>query len=107
MNVWQDKVPSESVLTLQQSLENISDDKIASLSAIPLKSPILGLVFGLLWGIFGVDRFYKGDIGLGIAKLCLSWLTLGVWCFIDFFLVWKGIKKDNLNKIMQSIQCLK
>lgn len=107
MNVWQDKVPSESVLMLQQSLENVSDDKVGALSSIVLKSPVIGLILGLLCGGFGVDRFYKGDIGLGVAKLFLGWLTLGVWVLVDLFLVWKGIKSDNLNKIMQNIQYVK
>lgn len=73
------------------------------------------MILGLFLGAFGIDRFYKGDIGLGIAKL-ITWLVgvvtiwiyigglilfiLWIWCIVDWFLVWKGIKKDNLNKIL-------
>lgn len=35
-------------------------------------------------GEFGVDRFLRGQIGLGIAKLLLGWLTLGIWPFVDW-----------------------
>lgn len=113
-----DKIPSESLPLVQDKLENASEDKINSLAVLPLKSHIIGLILGLLFGGFGVDRFYKGDIGLGIAKLALyiiSWLTMiiyigfllflivGIWVIVDLFLVWKGIKKDNLNKILNSL----
>ncbi|QYA62273.1 TM2 domain-containing protein [Campylobacter fetus subsp. fetus] len=81
-----------------------------------MKNPLIGLILGVLFGGFGVDRFYKGDVILGIAKLVLTiigWMTVlivigyifliivFVWVIADFFLVYKGIKQDNLNKIIQ------
>lgn len=107
MTSWQGKIPDENVLALQQALEKVPDDKMATLSAIPLKNPIVGLILGLCFCYFGVDRFYKGDIGLGIAKLIFGWWTFGIWWIVDYFLVWKGIKKDNFNKIMQNIHYIK
>ena len=108
-----DKIPSNSLPLVQDKLKNASEDKINSLAILPFKSHIIGLILGLFLGAFGIDRFYKGDIGLGIAKL-ITWLVgvvtiwiyigglilfvLWIWCIVDWFLVWKGIKKDNLNK---------
>lgn len=110
-----DKIPSNSLPLVQDKLKNASEDKINSLAILPFKSHIIGLTLGLFLGAFGIDRFYKGDIGLGIAKL-ITWLVgvvtiwiyigglilfvLWIWCIVDWFLVWKGIKKDNLNKIL-------
>lgn len=37
-----------------------------------------------LFGCFGVDRFMRGQIGLGIVKLLFGWLTLGVWYLVDW-----------------------
>ena len=50
------------------------------------KSWVTALLLSWLLGIFGVDRFYLGYTGLGIAKL----LTLGgcfIWAFIDLILI--------------------
>ena len=113
-----DKIPSNSLPLVQDKLKNSSEDKINSIAFLSLKNHILGLVLGLFLGLFGVDRFYKGDIGLGVAKLvlwlvgiCTVWIYIGVfilfiswiWCIVDYFLVWKGIKKDNLNKILNAL----
>lgn len=110
-----DKIPDSSLTIVQDKLKAASEDELNTLMMLPLKNVIIGLVLGLLFGGFGVDRFYKGDIGLGVTKLAL--LILGyatvvlyvgivfliivwVWVIVDFFLVWKGIKQDNLNKIL-------
>ncbi|MDY3042288.1 NINE protein [Streptococcus pluranimalium] len=39
-----------------------------------------------LFGYLGVDRFMRGQIALGVAKLLLNWLTLGLWCLIDWII---------------------
>lgn len=103
MNAWQDKIPADQAYLIQRQLEDVDEKQLYSLSSIQLKSPIVGLILGFFLGVFGIDRFYKGDIGLGIVKLCLCWLTFGVWWAIDLYLVWKGIKQDNLRKISQAL----
>lgn len=109
LSAWNDKIPSESYFMLQKQLEstNIDENLAFALSALPLKEPFVGLLLGLFFGVLGVDRFYKGDIGLGIVKLLLCWLTFGVWWLVDLFLVYKGIKKDNLQKITQVLALAK
>lgn len=39
-----------------------------------------------LFGYLGVDRFMRGQVGLGVAKLLLNWLTLGLWSLIDWII---------------------
>ncbi|EPS5826029.1 NINE protein [Campylobacter coli] len=81
-------------------------------------------------GLFGVDRFYKGDILLACIKLAFFIIPLfatfaafialldeshsifidyfaifalmfaSIWKLVDIYLVFVGIKKDNFHKIL-------
>ena len=106
-SAWSNKIPSEAAFMLQGRLEKIPEDKIQVLSFIPLKDPIIGLILGLFFGALSVDRFYKGDIGLGILKFLSIFIVIGIfWALADLYFVWQGIKKDNLNKINQQLMIL-
>lgn len=39
-----------------------------------------------LLGGFGVDRFLRGQIPLGVCKLLLGWLTFGIWGLVDWII---------------------
>ena len=57
------------------------------------RSYVVAILLSFFLGGLGVDRFYMGYIGLGIAKL----LTLGgcgIWSLIDFILIVVGKLKD-------------
>ncbi|MBS9335342.1 NINE protein [Fructobacillus sp. M1-13] len=36
------------------------------------------------FGGFGVDRFMRGQVILGLVKLFFGWMTLGIWAFVDW-----------------------
>lgn len=44
-------------------------------------------VCNFLFGCLGVDRFIRGQIGMGVFKLLLGWwITLGIWPLVDFII---------------------
>lgn len=51
------------------------------------KAWVTALLISFFLGGIGIDRFYLGYTGLGVAKLLLNWLTLGVWSLIDLILI--------------------
>lgn len=62
------------------------------------KDPTIALIISLIGGSLGVDRFYIGNIGLGIAKL-ITCGGCGLWTLIDLFLI-MGVTRDaNLKKL--------
>ena len=50
------------------------------------RSYVTALLLSFFLGYLGVDRFYLGHTGLGVAKL-LTFGGCGVWAFIDFLLI--------------------
>ena len=50
------------------------------------KSYVTALLLSLFLGTLGIDRFYLGYTGLGIAKL-LTLGGFGIWALIDFIMI--------------------
>lgn len=43
-------------------------------------------VMTFLVGGLGVDRFVRGQIGMGVLKLLVGWLTFGIWWLVDWII---------------------
>lgn len=61
------------------------------------KSWTTAWLLSLFLGGWGVDRFYLGNTGMGVAKLLVGWLTLGIWPLIDFIVIVSKNAHDGMG----------
>ena len=87
---------------IAQGLAMVPDENALYVVGADYKRPDHALVFSLVGGFFGVDRFFLGQTGLAIAKL-LTCGGFGIWVIIDIFLIMNETKSVNSNKIVDMI----
>lgn len=57
------------------------------------KNPVIALGLNTFLGTLGADRFYLGQTGWGILKLCTLG-GFGIWVIVDYFLA-PGLARDK------------
>lgn len=77
----------------------MDESKTSMLYTLSLKDPMTALILSIVAGGLGIDRFYIGDTGLGIAKL-LTCGGCGIWTLVDYFLIMKRTKEKNFEKFL-------
>lgn len=93
------KLPPEGLQMIRERLLNMEDFTLAQIVFSQLKDPTLALILSIVIGYWGADRFYIGDMGIGLGKL----LTCGgawIWYVIDIFLIMDAAKKKNLETLL-------
>lgn len=80
----------------------MSNQELLLLNGTDFKDPTISIVLSVLVGGLGVDRFYIGDVGLGVAKL-LTCGGLGIWWLVDLFLIQKKTKDNNAEDYTETV----
>ena len=121
-------IPDSKRLLYKAALENADDNRYNELMSAKLKNANTATILSIFLGIFGVDRFYLGDVVIGIVKLaiiCLApilfavlaianvlgkeslmifnlfcILIANVWWFADIFICRNRIKYKNYQILM-------
>lgn len=70
------------------------------------KDPTIAIILAVVLGTLGVDRFYVGDIGLGVLKL-LTGGVCGIMWLIDIFLISGRAHDVNREKAQEVAQAVK
>ncbi|RZJ68508.1 MAG: TM2 domain-containing protein [Flavobacterium sp.] len=87
---------------IRERLTALDESKAVMVQTIGFKDPTTSLIISLLAGGLGIDRFYIGDTGLGIAKL-LTCGGLGIWSIVDWFLIMGATREKNMEALNQVI----
>ena len=98
------KIPSESLHSVREKLldSDINESDVLVLIN-SMKDPTISIILSILVGALGVDRFYIGDIGLGVGKL----LTGGgcyIWALVDIFLIMDATRQKNLELLLTHLR---
>lgn len=91
---------NKQLRALRDRLEQVDDAAFQMLIAQDYKNPSTALILSIFVGALGVDRFYIGDIGLGVAKL-ITGGGFGVWTVIDWFLITGATRRNNYEDLME------
>ncbi|CAM3329207.1 TM2 domain-containing protein [Flavobacterium longum] len=86
---------------VRERLVGLDDSKSSAMQMVQFKDPTTALIISILIGGLGIDRFYIGDTGLGIAKL-LTCGGLGIWTIIDWFLIMGATREKNMEAFQSS-----
>lgn len=97
-------IPEESLLRFREALSHVGEDQYSRISMAPVKDPTTVLLFSIFLGGLGVDRFYIGDTGLGVAKLLVGGLTFGIWPIIDIYFCYQKVKEQNLEALLRTMR---
>ena len=101
--VYADKLPAMSIESIKNRiLYSRLDENSLQILLMQMKDPTIALILSILTGSLGVDRFYIGDIGMGLGKL-LTGGGCGIWWLIDIFLIMDATRQKNLETLMMCL----
>ena len=100
---YADKLPPMSIESLKSRiLFSHLDENSLQILLMQMKDPTISLILSILTGTLGVDRFFIGDIGMGVGKL-LTGGGCGIWWLIDIFLIMDATRQKNLEMLMMRL----
>ena len=81
---------------VREKLSSLDDSKSGIVHSLQFKEPTTALIISIFGGVYGIDRFYIGDTGMGVGKL-LTCGGLGIWAIIDWFMIQGATREKNMQ----------
>ena len=95
------KLSPEYIEPIRERLVNMDYTQAVILLG-DLKDTTLVLILSILVGQLGIDRFFIGDIGMGVGKL-VTFGGCGIWWLVDLCFIMDATRKRNSEKLLQSL----
>lgn len=90
------------IAAIRDLLLTADDSKWIMIQTLQFKDPTISLIISLIGGTLGIDRFFIGDMGLGVAKL-ITCGGFGIWTIIDLFLIMGATRNANMRKLQTAL----
>ena len=90
--------PEDKLLFIRDSLDMMDDDRFIVVLSVPKKDPLVVLILSIFLGYLGIDRFFLGNMGLGVIKL-ITCGGCGIWTIVDWFLIMGAARNVNMQKL--------
>jgi len=92
----------EIVPQIREKLLSLDESKWVMLQTIQFKDPTTSILISIFAGHLGIDRFYIGDVGMGVGKL-LTCGGLGIWTIVDWFLIMDATRDKNAELLASAL----
>ncbi|CEN37560.1 TM2 domain containing protein (modular protein) [Capnocytophaga canimorsus] len=99
----QNSSKSEIVPQIRERMLQLDESKWVGVQSLQFKDPTTSLIISILAGGLGIDRFFIGDVGLGVAKL-LTCGGLGIWSIVDWFMIQDATRDKNAQLLQTALQ---
>ena len=94
---------SNQLVNIKKYLLSMDESAWPSVEFLQFKDPSTSLLVSIFAGGLGIDRFYIGHTGIGVAKL----LTCGgfyIWTIVDWFLIQNATREVNMQKLREAVE---
>ena len=92
----------EIVPQIREKLLSLDESKWVMLQTIQFKDPTTSLLISIFAGHLGIDRFYIGDVGMGVGKL-LTCGGLGICTIVDWFIIMDATRDKNAELLASAL----
>lgn len=113
---FQNALSPSGMTSFAKYIETLTADQYQRLMQMPVKKKVVTILFAIFLGGIGIDRFYVGDVKLGVFKIVgsvaaslmilipilgtIASIANVIWKFADIFISYKKIYDKNYENAM-------